>query len=554
MSRSTRRRARVTLSIAVMAVVGATACTAEQPPPPTLRVDRGTVATTVSASGTLVAITEQNLGFPQSGKLAEVLVGVGTRVEPGQVLARLDDFAARQTLQQRQAGLAQQQAQLDKIRNGNSVEAAKATLEQAQKILDATEDQADATNNANYSATDRAETQLEFDRKVLDQAEDRLEADKKACGNASHSSQPSKHAEDFDKDSRPSDSTDDKSSSGLLGMGGSQSSSAGAAPAASQTSTGDGLVSNPACDRIAADKQAVMDAKRVVLSSETSLDTAKERQNVDEASGRLSIENAKGNVVSAQNQVDSAGSDKPADTSAQEAAVRDAEVQVALAQRDVDNTVLRAPVAAVVSAVNGAAGEYVGSASGTTAMAPGSSAALPEVASASAGASGGGVGPAPGGGAFIVLNNIDSFQLVVPFEESDAARVVPNQRVEVTVDAVPDLRAPATVLAIAPSGNSTTGVVRYYATIVLTEDDDRLRDGQTALADVMVQAVDNVLRVPSAASRTDAGRLVVDVRGPDGAPIPTPFQAGLGGDEFTEVVSGLTEGQELVLSQGSSAS
>jgi HlyD family secretion protein len=152
-----------------------------------------------------------------------------------------------------------------------------------------------------------------------------------------------------------------------------------------------------------------------------------------------------------------------------------------------------------------------------------------------------------------VLNNIDSFQLVVPFEESDASRVAANQRVEVTVDAVPDLRADATVLAIAPSGNSATGVVRYYATIVLTEHDDRLHDGQTALANVMVQAVDNVLRVPSAATRTDAGRLVVDVRGPDGAPIPTPFQAGLAGDEFTEVVSGLTEGQELVLPQGPSA-
>jgi len=542
MSRSTRRRARVTLSIAVMAVVGATACTAEQPPPPTLRVDRGTVATTVSASGTLVAITEQNLGFPEGGKLAEVLVGVGTRVEPGQVLARLDDFAVRQTLQQRQAGLAQQQAQLDKIRNGNSVDAAKATLEQAEKILDATEDQADATNNANYSATDRAETQLEFDQKVLDQAEDRLEDDKKSC-----ESRPSKPSGQH-KDAEP---TPTSKSSGLLGMGASGEHSP---PSAAGSPPSPSPVSNPACDRIAADKQAVIDAKRVVLSSETALDTAKERQNVDEASGRLQIENAKGNVVSAQNEVDGAGSDKPADTSAQEAAVRDAEAQVALAQRDVDNTVLKAPVAAVVSAVNGAAGEYVGSAAGTTAMAPGSSAALPEVASASAGGNGGGVGPAPGAGAFIVLNNIDSFQLVVPFEESDAARVAPNQRVEVTVDAIPDLRAPATVLAIAPSGNSTTGVVRYYATIVLTEDDDRLRDGQTALASVMVQAVDNVLRVPSAATRTDAGRLVVDVRGPDGAPIPTPFQAGLVGDEFTEVVSGLTEGQELVLPQGQSTS
>ncbi|WP_433273728.1 HlyD family efflux transporter periplasmic adaptor subunit [Pseudonocardia xinjiangensis] len=543
MSRTTRRRTRVTLSVAVLAVVGATACTAEQPPPPTLRVDRGTVATSVSASGTLVAITEQNLGFPQAGKLAEVLVGVGTRVEPGQVLARLDDFALRQTLEQRHAGLAQQQAQLAKIRNGNSVEAAQATLEQAEKILDATEDQAEATNNANYSATDRAEKQLEFDRKVLDQAEHRLEADKRACG--SGPSKPSGQQQDASSNSTQ---TTTKASSGLLGTGSTPESPA---PTTQPNQSG-GLVANPACDRIPADKQAVTDAKRVVLSSETALDTAEQRQNVDEAAGRLSIENARQSVVTAKNEVDSAGSDKPADTSAQEAAVRDAEAQVALAQRDVDNTVLRAPVAAVVSAVNGAEGEYVGAATGTTALAPGSSAALPEIAATSGGGAGGGAGAAPGGGAFIVLNNIDSFQLVVPFEESDAARVAANQRVEITVDAVPDLRAPATVLAIAPSGNSTTGVVRYYATIVLTENDDRLRDGQTALADVMVQSVDNVLRAPSAATRTDAGRLVVDVRGPDGAPVPTPFQAGLVGDEYTEVVSGLTEGQELLLPQGQS--
>ncbi|MEN3266674.1 biotin/lipoyl-binding protein [Pseudonocardia sp.] len=549
MSRTTRRRTRATLSIGVLAVLGATACTAEQPPPPTLRVDRGTVTTSVSASGTLVAITEQNLGFPQGGKLAEVLVGVGTRVEPGQVLARLDDFALRQTLEQRQAGLAQQQAALDKIRNGNSVEAAEATLEQAHNILDATEDQAEATNKANASATDRAKKQLEFDRKVLDQAEAKLAADQKACDY--RSAEPTKLPT-----STPPPTTAKKP--GLLGGQAPQENATpagwgrtgGGVPA----STGGDLVPNAACDRIPADKTAVLDAKRVVLSSETALDAAQENQNVDEATGRVSIENAKQSIVSGQNDLDTAGSDRPADTSVQEAVIRDAEAQVALAQRDLDNIVLRAPVAAVVSAVNGAPGEFVAAASGTTAMAPGSSAALPDVAAVSSGSGGAGAStPAPGGGAFIVLNNIDSFQLVVPFEESDAARVTPNQRAEVTVDAVPDLRAPATVLAVAPSGNSTTGIVRYYATIVLTEDDDRLRDGQTALADVVVQSVDNVLRVPSAAQRTDAGRSVVDVRGADGTPVPTPFEAGLAGDEFTQVISGLSEGQELLLPRGESA-
>jgi HlyD family secretion protein len=90
--------------------------------------------------------------------------------------------------------------------------------------------------------------------------------------------------------------------------------------------------------------------------------------------------------------------------------------------------------------------------------------------------------------------------------------------------------------------------VEYNATIVLREGSDaRLRDGQTALADVIVESVDNVLRVPSATVRRDASGTVVDVRGADGQAVPTPFEAGAVGDEYTQVVSGLREDQELLL-------
>jgi len=146
---------------------------------------------------------------------------------------------------------------------------------------------------------------------------------------------------------------------------------------------------------------------------------------------------------------------------------------------------------------------------------------------------------------------VDSFQLVVPFEESDAARVQPNQAVDVTVDAVPGLVAPATVLAVAPTGADVSGIVNYYATIVLNQTDPQLRDGQTADAAVRVESVDDVLRVPSSTVRTEDGRRVVTVAGVDGGePVTTPFTPGAVGDEYTEVRSGLREGQEVLLPQG----
>ncbi|TQM09031.1 biotin/lipoyl-binding protein [Pseudonocardia kunmingensis] len=547
MSRTTGRRRRAAYAIGALVALATTACTAEPPPPPTLRVDRGTVATTVSASGTLVGISEQNLGFAEGGKLVEVLVGVGARVEPGQVLARVDDFELRQTLEQEQARLAQQQAELDRARGGNSVNATGRTLEQAKEILEATEKQASETNEANRSATDRARKQLDFDREVLDRAEDTLRRTKSECrsGDDEESQSAAESEPPATKESTPTEEPDRDSDNDSDNESDDEDGDRvrGASYIAQTT---------PACDRIATEETAVENAKRTVLASETELDAAKHREDVDAASGRVSVENAKQSVVTAENDRGSARNEQPSDINGAEALVREAQAAVAIAQRNVDNTVLTAPVAGVVSAINGRVGEYLGGASGTTPLAPGSTAALPGATSlASGGDSGGGGGTAaPGGGAFMVLNNVDSFQLVVPFEESDASRVAVNQPVEVTVDAIPDLRAPATVLAIAPSGDPSSGIVEYYATIVLREGSDpRLRDGQTALADVAVESVENTLRVPSAAVRRDGGGTVVDVRDSEGQPVPTPFQAGTAGDEYTQVISGLREGQELLLPQ-----
>ncbi|QJY45824.1 efflux RND transporter periplasmic adaptor subunit [Pseudonocardia broussonetiae] len=501
---------------AVAAVLALAACSGEAAPPPVVRVDRGLVATSVSASGSLVAITEQNLGFAEGGQLAEVLVSVGDRVQAGDVLARLENFDLEQALEQSRAQLDQARANLAKITGANSVEQAQASLDQAYSILSATEDQVEATNSANDVATERARVQLDFDRSQLDRAEDQLARDQAGCSASPTTTKPAP-----------------TTSPSLL--------------EGASASTPAPVVTDPECEAIPADETAVQQARGTVIASETALETAEQRENVDEASGRLSIENARSSIVTAQNTLDQAGSDRPADTDAQEAQVRDAEASVALAQRDLDDTALRAPVAGVVSQINGAVGEFVGAASGTTSLAPGSSARLPGVTDASSTGAG---GATAGGGAFLVLNDVDSFQLVVPFEESDAARVQPGQAVDVTVDAVPGISVPASVLAVAPTGADVSGIVNYYATIVLNRSDPQLRDGQTADAAVRVESVENVLRVPSSTVRTEDGRKVVTTPGVDGGdPVTTPFSAGAIGDEYTEVKSGLREGQEVLLPQ-----
>jgi HlyD family secretion protein len=480
-------------ALVVLAAGGMVACGMEMAPPPTARVERSSVSVSVSASGALSAVQAQNLGFSTGGQLKELFVKVGDVVTPGQILARIDDFAAQQALNQARALVAQQQAQLNKILNGNSVEAAQRDLDAARRVLDANEDNAAAQNEQADKAVFRAEKELEFYERQLDKAK----MQPQTCGQS------------------------------------------GCSP----------CMSTECSQQQQQQQQAVNSAKQQVVMAKTALSNARQQQEVTETQGRINVENARRSVVQAENSLETARRNNPADIAAQQAGVRNQAVQVTIAQQDVENTTLRAPIGGMVASINGAVGEFVGTGTSITPLAPGSDAAIPGVTASSVDSGASTMVSAPGGTNFMVLGDVNSFQVVVPFEESDAARVQPGQRVEVTFDAIPDLVRGGTVLAVAPSGTAISGVTNYYVTVALTETDPRLRDRQTAEANVLTEAVDNVLSVPNSSVVRQGSQTFVNVPGPDDNPVQVPFEAGLQGDDRTEVKSGLTEGQEVLLPQ-----
>jgi HlyD family secretion protein len=561
--------ARIAVAVSlVMVAAMAVGCSDAPRPAPVTRVVRGTVANKVQASGALAAVTSQNLGFPKGAQLKEVDVKVGDRVQPGQVLARVDDFAFNQALAQQQAQLNQQQAGLNKIVGSNSVHAAQATLGQAKKILSATKDNVDAQDDADSSAIDRARTQLNFDQSQLDQARRQAAGCEPGSSNSSDTSSSTPTPTSSSPTSTPSAPDQDRTDLAIRGWRSRDASSDPSAsseptpswPSSRTSSSGTGLTSGTGASSgtqtsgtCTTENQAVSSAQRQVISSQTALDTARRTRDVDQSAGKLSVENARQSVVSAQNTLDSANTDRPSDIQGQAAVVANARAAVALAQRDVDNAVLHAPVGGTVSAINGSVGEFVGSAnSGTTALAPGTDASIPGVGAAATSDAASNSGPSatrPGGSAFVVLNNINTFQIVVPFEESDAVKVAANQPVDVTFDAVPDLTRRGTVLSVAPGGVNISGVTNYYATILLNESDPRLRDGLTAETAVLTNALNNVLVVPNAAVLRQGLETSVNIPGPDGTPVRVPFRAGAVGDDTTQVLSGLTEGQPILTPQ-----
>jgi HlyD family secretion protein len=387
------------------------------------------------------------------------------------------------------------------------VQGAQDSLAQAQAVLDATKNQADATSSLDDTSIDRAKKQLDFDEHTLDQAEHQRSTDQDACDSSS--------------------------------------------AVASTVATAAGTTS-PACAAVASDKSAVTAAKRAVVADKTTLASARKKKDVDEAAGELAVANAQQAVVSAQNNAASATSDRPFTIDGQAGLVQTAQAAVASAQRDLDNTTLRAPVDGTVAAVNGAVGEFLAPSSSTTALAPGSDSPIPGAgAAAGASAAAAAASPSrPGGSQFLVLDDIHEFQLVVPFGESDATQISPAQKVNITLDAVPDLTPTGTVLSVAPTGTAISGVISYYVTITVDGADPRLKGGLTAHAAVITNETDNVLTVPNAAVRKDAGKSTVTVLGADGAQQSVPFTPGIVGDKSTQVVSGLQEGQQVVLPAG----
>jgi HlyD family secretion protein len=81
-------------------------------------VSTGTVQVTVAATGPITNPASVPLSFKSSGKLTEVDVAVGQTVNPGQTLAKLDTSDLELALDQAQAALTQQQANLATVSAG----------------------------------------------------------------------------------------------------------------------------------------------------------------------------------------------------------------------------------------------------------------------------------------------------------------------------------------------------------------------------------------------------------------------------------------------------
>ncbi|MGE3910348.1 MAG: efflux RND transporter periplasmic adaptor subunit, partial [Chloroflexota bacterium] len=200
-----------------------------------------------------------------------------------------------------------------------------------------------------------------------------------------------------------------------------------------------------------------------------------------------------------------------------------AELNLKQAQLDLEDSVMLSPIDGVVAAINGNPGEVVGSGA-TNQTQSGTSTSI-----------------------FVTLVDPSAVRVDANVDEVDVAKLSVGKPAEVTFDALPDRRFRGQVAAVAPSGNSTSGVVTYPIAInIQIPDDVTLPSGLTASVSITINRKTDVIVVPSRAVRRQGREQVVEVVSGTGTEM-RPVTVGLSNDQQTEIAEGLSEGDTVVV-------
>jgi RND family efflux transporter MFP subunit len=139
------------------------------------------------------------------------------------------------------------------------------------------------------------------------------------------------------------------------------------------------------------------------------------------------------------------------------------------------------------------------------------------------------------------------FALSASVNELDIPLVSVGQAATVTVDALSGRTLSGKVGTIAQSGTSQSGVVSYKVTVLVNAPTGtQLRSGMSASAEVNVQEADHVLTVPSRAISGTTNNPTVTVMANDIQQTKN-IVTGMSDDTYTEVKSGLAEGDMIVV-------
>lgn len=156
------------------------------------------------------------------------------------------------------------------------------------------------------------------------------------------------------------------------------------------------------------------------------------------------------------------------------------------------------------------------------------------------------------GSVIMVVADLSEMQVAARVDESEIVSVKPGQRVRVKVDAHPDHEFTGKVLRIAGIPQSQLGQegVSYPVVVGIESPDKSLLPGMSASCEIEVAVRDSALAVPLPAvgkKKVEGEMRDVVFRVKGGIAELTPVELGITGEKVVEVVSGLSEGDTVIV-------
>ncbi|MBN2821736.1 MAG: efflux RND transporter periplasmic adaptor subunit [Coriobacteriia bacterium] len=147
----------------------------------------------------------------------------------------------------------------------------------------------------------------------------------------------------------------------------------------------------------------------------------------------------------------------------------------------------------------------------------------------------------------VTITDGDALLLKLTVNEVDLPALAIGQRADIEFDALPDLTSTGKVYEISDEGVNNQGVVTFDVYIALDVIDDALRSSMSAAATIVTEVAKDALLVPNASVQSDGdGGYYVQVLDASGVPQKVTVEVGLMSATQTQILSGLSEGDEVV--------
>lgn len=158
------------------------------------------------------------------------------------------------------------------------------------------------------------------------------------------------------------------------------------------------------------------------------------------------------------------------------------------------------------------------------------------------------------GDTLCIVYDLSYLEMNINVDELQISSISVGQQVQITADAVPDKTYVGTVTRVSMKGASNSGTTTYPVTIRI-DDTDGLRPGMNANAEIVVAEAKNALVVPNAAVMRGSYVLVTKdspsaanadttMEAPEGF-VYVPVKTGVSDDDYTQIVSGIQEGDTI---------